>query len=58
MTTPLEDSLLDEFLSDLRTQAVSEEIIDSLKDAFTAEKLPSAEVLAETFRNESGDKLA
>lgn len=58
MTTPLEAALLEEYLTGLRSQSVSEDIIKSLQEAFVAEKLPSPDALAETFRKDSGGKLA
>ena len=57
MTTPLEDALLDKYLTELREQSVSEEVITSLKAAFTAEKLPSPDSLVGAFTKESGGTL-
>ena len=58
MSTPLEDAVLASFLGDLREKGLSEDLVVGVGLAFMAEKLPSAEVMAELIKLHSGDKLA
>jgi hypothetical protein len=58
MSTPLEDAVLASFLGDLGEKGVHEGLVLGMGVAFMAEKLPSAETMAELIRLHSGDKLA
>jgi hypothetical protein len=58
LTTPLEDAVLEAFITDLKEQYVDDAILDGLSEAFVANKLPTADSLAELIKSESGDKLA
>lgn len=58
LTTPLEDAVLASFIADLKEQGVDDPILVGLTKAFTADKLPTADSLAELIKSESGDRLA
>lgn len=58
MSTPLEDAVLASYLADLREKGLSEELVTGVGLAFTAEKLPSADTMAELIKLHSGDTLA
>lgn len=58
MSTPLEDAVLASYLADLRENGLSDELVMGVGVAFTNEKLPSADVMAELIKLHSGDKLA
>ena len=58
MNTPLQDAVLASFLGDLREKGLSEDLVLGVGVAFMADKLPSAEVMAELIKLRSGDKLA
>lgn len=58
MSTPLEDAVLASYLADLREKGLSDELVHGVGVAFTSDKLPTAEVMAELIKLHSGDKLA
>jgi hypothetical protein len=58
MSTPLEEAVLASFLADLLEKGLSEELITGVGLSFMAEKLPTAEVMAELIKLHSGEKLA
>ena len=58
MSTPLEDAVLASFLSDLQGKGLEVDLITGIGLSFMAEKLPSAETMAELIKLHSGDKLA
>ena len=58
MSTPLEGAVLASFLGDLREKGLSEGLVLGVGLAFTAEKLASADFMAELIKLHSGDKLA
>jgi hypothetical protein len=58
MSTPLEDAVLASYLGDLREKGLSEELVTGVGLAFMAERLPSADVMAELIKQHSGDTLA
>lgn len=58
MSTPLEDAVLASYLADLRDKGLGDEIVKGVGLAFMGEKLPSADVMAELIKQNSGDTLA
>ncbi len=58
MSTPLEDAVLASYLADLRETGLSEGLLKGVRAAFTAEKLPSVEAMAELIKNHSEDEPA
>lgn len=58
MSTPLEDEVLASYLADLRLKGLSEKLVTEVGLAFMAERLPSADVMAELIKQHSGDTLA
>ncbi len=58
MSAPLEDAVLASFLADLLENGLSEELVKGVGLSFMAEKLPTAEVMAELIKQHSGEKLA
>ena len=58
MVTPLEQEVLDELVVNLQQGLISEQIINSLVDAFQADRLPTADEIAALVRDSSGDRTA
>lgn len=58
MTTPLEEAVLESFVDALREEAVDESILEGLRSAFNAERLPTVDSIVELIKTNSGDKLA
>lgn len=58
MSTPFQDDVRDALLKRLNEKGVSEELVHYLGEAFSAEKLPTAEEVAAEIKDQSGDKLA
>lgn len=58
MSTPLEDAVLATYLRDLTDRGLSEDLVKGVGLAFLAERLPTAETMAELIKQHSGDKVA
>jgi len=58
MSTPLEDAVLASYLANLREKGLSKELVTGVGLAFMADRLPSADVIAELIKQHSGDTLA
>ncbi|WP_460530382.1 hypothetical protein [Humibacter ginsengiterrae] len=58
MTTPLEEAVIDSLIEGLRTENVDDQLLESIKSAYLAPKLPSVETLVDAIKGSSGDKLA
>ena len=58
MSTPLEDAVLASYLANLREKGLSGKLVTGVGLAFMAERLPSADVIAELIKQHSGDTLA
>lgn len=58
MSTPIEDAVLARYLGDLIDRGLSEDLVKGVGAAFLAEKLPTAETMAELIKLHSGDKIA
>jgi hypothetical protein len=56
MTTPFEQEVLDAFTDKLRSEGVSDEVVEGLVSAFQSEKLPTPDEIVSLVKSESGDK--
>lgn len=58
MTTPFETTVMESLVQVLRKASVATELVEIIDASYRAEKLPSAESLLESIKQNSGDKGA